>query len=276
MVLRTVSIEGETERTVFMENLHEENYKGLNIKINYDTDPMSPEDDKDDEVFLVAYHRQFSVDRGQRELVTIFNEVDFKKDNGYQGRVYADGYGWKSYEEAKEQGLINKQVHRGRYVPGISEGLAQCIANGGKYEDGSINDEAKEYLKKYHVFGLEAYIHSGVSLALSHQGNFPDRQWDVSRLGLVFVAKSTSRMRAKAEKLARGLLERWNHYLSGQVYGFEIENNQGEVIDSCWGFYGDYDEKDGALSEARNIVDSMTNKGSTDEHGQQLMGFVQY
>jgi hypothetical protein len=73
---------GRTERTVFMENVHEENYKGLNIKISYDTDPMSPEDDKDDEVFLVAYHRQFSVDRGQRELITIFKEEGLVKDGG--------------------------------------------------------------------------------------------------------------------------------------------------------------------------------------------------
>lgn len=257
-----------------MESIHEENYRGLTIKIFQDDYAESPEDWKDEGLFLVAYHRNFTVDRGQRELVTIFNEEDFKKDNGYQGRVYADGYGWKSYEEAKEQNLINKQVHRGRYVPGISEGLAECIANGGKYEDGSINDEAKDYLKKYHVFGLEAYIHSGVSLSLSRQGNFPDRRWDVSELGLVFVAKNEARTRAKAQKLARGLISTWNQYLSGAVYGFKLENAVEEEIDSCWGYYGDYDAKDGLLDEVRATVDRITENGTTDEHGQRLMGFA--
>jgi hypothetical protein len=258
-----------------MENVHEENYRGLTIKIFQDNDAESPEAWKDEGLFLVAYGRNFQVDRGQRELVTIFKEEDFKKDNGYQGRVYADGYGWKSYEEAKEDGLLNKQVRRGKWVAGISEGLAQSIANGGRYEDDSINDEAKDYLKKYHVFGLEAYIHSGVSLSLSRQGNFPDRQWDVSQIGLVFVAKTEVRTRAKAEKLARSLISTWNDYLSGAVYGFHLENKQGEVIDSCWGYYGDYDAKGGLLDEVKATVDKMTSNGTTDEHGQQLMTFAQ-
>jgi hypothetical protein len=34
-------------------------------------------------------------------------------------------------------------------------------------------------------------------LALSHEGNFPDRQWDVSRLGLVFAAKKEARAQAE-------------------------------------------------------------------------------
>lgn len=261
-----------------MENVHEENYRGLTIKIFQDNDAESPEAWRDEGLFLVAYGRHFQVDRGQREFVTIFQEKDFiwsTSTGKLEGRAYADGYGWKSYEEAKEDGLLNKQVRRGKWVAGISEGLAQCIANGGKYEDGSINDEAKDYLKKYHVFGLEAYIHSGVSLSLSRQGNFPDRCWDVSQIGLVFVAKKEARTRAKAEKLARGLISTWNEYLSGAVYGFHLENKQGEVIDSCWGYYGDYDAKGGLLDEVKTTIDRMTSKGATDEHGQQLMTFAQ-
>ncbi|HRZ15236.1 MAG TPA: hypothetical protein P5110_07000 [Candidatus Omnitrophota bacterium] len=202
----------------------------------------SPDDWGDDNLFLVGYHRDFSVDRGQRELVTIFKESEFKKDNGYSGRAYADGYGWKSYEEAKAAGLINKQVRRGRYVPGISQELAQCIARGGKYEDGSENSEAKEYCKKYRIFGLEAYIHGGVVLALSHEGNFPDRRWDVSQLGLVFVSKEEWKTRKKARKAAQGLIETWNQYLSGDVYtivreDYDKEKNQINY-DCVGGYYG--------------------------------------
>ena len=71
---------------------------------------------------------------------------------------------------------------------------------------GEYNETETERLgelnKKYFYFGLEAYIHSGVVLALSHEGNFPDRQWDVSQLGLVFVAKTEAKTREKARKLA--------------------------------------------------------------------------
>lgn len=206
-----------------------------------DDDARSPDEDGDDGLFLVGYHREFTVDRGSRALVTIYPESEFKKDNGYNGRVYADGHGWKSLEEAKAQGLLNKQVRRGKYTPGISQELAQCIARGGKYEDDSINDEAMDYVKKYHIFPLEAYIHSGVRLYLSG-GCAVDRAWDVSQLGMVFVSKKEWRMKKSAEKAARGLIETWNAYLSGDVYGIvreDYDKNKTRIGgEECWGFYG--------------------------------------
>jgi predicted RNA-binding Zn-ribbon protein involved in translation (DUF1610 family) len=214
-----------------------------------DNNCLSPEEQNDNNLFLVGYHRDFTVDRGQRELVKIFKKEDFKKENGYNGRVYEDGYGWKSYAKAKKEGLVDKEVKRGKYVAGISKDLAIVIANGGKYEDNSICDEAKEYIKKYRIFGLEAYIHSGISLALSQEGNFPDRQWDVSQLGLVFVSKEETKNRNNAKKLALGLIADWNKYLSGDVYCIvkEIYNKDKERIDydNCGGYYGyDYALKD--------------------------------
>ena len=154
-----------------------------------DDNPISPDEDGDDALFLVGYHRDFTV--GEKD---------------------------------------------------IPQGLAQCIARDGKYEDGSVNDEAKRYIKEYHIFGLEAYIHSGVALALSHEGNFCDRQWDVSQLGLVFVSKKEWKSRKKARKAALGLIENWNAYLSGDTYGcvredYSVKKEQ-ILEDSCWGYSG--------------------------------------
>ena len=95
------------------------------------------------------------------------------------------------------------------------------------------------------TFPLEAYIHSGVVLALSGEGNFPDRQWDVSRCGAVLVAKEHW-TEDKARTAALGLVETWNQYLSGDVWGVIIEDDQGNHMDSCWGFYGrEYAETEG-------------------------------
>lgn len=148
----------------------------------------------------------------------------------------------------------------------------ECIALA-KKDTGDINYRP-EFLKKYFVFGLEAYIHSGVRLALSMEGNFPDRAWDVSQLGLVFVSKKAWPTKEKARKAALSLIETWNDYLSGNVYGFRVENDAGENLESIWGFSGDYDAEGGALSEARSVVDHLTNKGLTDEKGQYLMPFM--
>ena len=125
------------------------------------------------------------------------------------------------------------------------------------------------------TFPLEAYIHSGVVLALASEGNFPDRAWDVSQLGAVYVSREYWKTRAKARTAALSLISEWNNYLSGNVYGYKIENAAGDEIESCWGYSGDYDNKNyGALSEARAIVDRLTHKGTTDEKGQYLMAFM--
>lgn len=105
-----------------------------------DNDCESPEEWENDGLFLVGYHRDFTVDRGSCALETIFRKEEFKKDNGYNGRAYADGYGWKSYAEAKKEGLINKQVRRGKYTPGISKDLACAISE----NDGIVKEEYNE------------------------------------------------------------------------------------------------------------------------------------
>lgn len=95
-----------------------------------------------------------------------------------------------------------------------------------------------EYKKTHRIFPLEAYIHSGVRLSLAGEGNFPDRQWDVSTVGSVFVSKLEYNTKEIARKAALSLIEEWNMYLSGDVYGVVIEDEDGNEIDYCWGYYG--------------------------------------
>jgi hypothetical protein len=40
----------------------------------------------------------------------------------------------------------------------------------------------------------------------------------------------------------------------GNVYGYQVEDANGEEIDSCWGFYGDYDAPFGAVHEAEAAI----------------------
>ena len=109
----------------------------------------------------------------------------------------------------------------------------------------NVEDEdyyPKQIAKDYHVFGLEAYIHSGVVLAISKEGNFCDRNWDVSQIGCVFASRKEWKTRVKAKQAALSLIKTWNQHLSGDVYGVVIEyfDKKKELInyDSCWGFCG--------------------------------------
>ena len=185
------------------------------------------------------------------------DRVEQEEYQGYKINIYQDDC-TESPEDWGDDNLFLVGYHRDFYVDNhkkITKELARTIANNGIDEDGETSETAKDYMKKYHIFGLEAYIHSGVSLALSHEGNFPDRQWDVSQLGLVFVSKKEWRLRASARKAALGLIETWNDYLSGAVYGYLIENPDGEESGGCWGFWGYDYEKSGLMEAAKGEIE---------------------
>lgn len=159
--------------------------KKYQLKIEQDHDDMnSPDTWEDYSVFLVAFHRDFWVER-----------------------------------------------------KGFGKEICQAVMNE-EWSDEEQRIEAEEIRDNYYVFGLEAYIHSGVVLALSQEGNFPDRRWDVSQLGVVFVAKSEGKTKPEARKMAQGLIETWNMYLAGDVWMYTIEDEKGEVVDVSSGFFG--------------------------------------
>ena len=127
-----------------------------------------------------------------------------------------------------------------------------------------IQDVLDAHKETHHVFPLEAYIHSGVVLALSGEGNFPDRQWDVSQLGIVLVAKAEWKTRAAARKAALGYVATWNQYLSGDVHGYVVAEHetaadpQSAIIDdhveSCWGFYDETEARNEGLSVMNSLA----------------------
>ena len=194
--------------------IYTEQYKGHTIDIFQDEfNHESPDDWGNEDMFLVAYHRDFYVER-----------ESFVQKSDAQLLIASD----KSLKEDVEDGLLDE-----------------------------FDIERLDKIKKeYFIFPLEAYIHSGIHLSIGNEGNYPDRQWDVSCIGLIFIRKDEAEnQKDKAHIIAKGLLDTWNDYLSGNVYGYVIDGDG----DSVWGFYGDYN-KSGILDEARASVDSIDPK----------------
>ncbi len=112
--------------------------------------------------------------------------------------------------------------------------------------------------RKAIILPVFLYDHSG--LAMNTIGfHCP---WDSDQVGFVYVtleavreefgAKRVTRaLREKAEDILRGEIVSYDAYLGGRVYGYVIERD-GEEIDACWGFVGDYET--GCLPEAREAV----------------------
>ena len=181
-------------------------------------------------------------------------DVLTKKVHGCTVRILQDESFSDSPEQWGDEGLFLVGFHRDFTVErkGFEAYVAaQAYPDRDKYKDLEEHEQArvKEVKKQYHIFGLEAYIHSGVVLALSKEGSFPDRAWDVSQLGAVFVAKKDWPTKIKARNTAWSLVRTWNDCLSGNVYGFIVEDSSGDQIESVWGYIGDYDTS-GCLAEA--------------------------
>jgi hypothetical protein len=135
------------------------------------------------------------------------------------------------------------------------------------YEKSPTNEEIKNWAKEFYYIPVYAYIHSGVSLSLGNE-NYPfDCKWDTSNCGCILIKKDGSDSKEKRQKAAQALIDEWNDVLSGQVYGYEVYFND-ELIDSCWGFIGDY-EKSGIIEEAQGIVDNMI-KNNQQKYAKQL------
>lgn len=92
--------------------------------------------------------------------------------------------------------------------------------------------------------GLERYRHSGDVYARCGQGNFPDRQWDVSSIVGWWESSPVYPV-----KHFDGCLKTWNQYVGGDIYRIEISDADGEYLDSLGGIYG--------YAEADNHIEAM-------------------
>lgn len=125
-----------------------------------------------------------------------------------------------------------------------------------------IQEDGGELLPVY------AYVHSGVALSTGAFGC----PWDSGQCGFIAMTKKaiienwgddSEETRKRARESIKGIIENWNSYFAGNVWGYIVEDKDGEHLDSCWGFYGDYDEDGGALTEARDVADYHAKKFKT-------------
>lgn len=96
----------------------------------------------------------------------------------------------------------------------------------------------------------------------------PTCPWDSGYLGVAFMTRDdvignwggkylTKRLRQRAIDFLKAEIELYGDYMSGHVFSASVYDPDGEVLDSCHGFYGlDY-SKSGLLEFARETVANM-------------------
>jgi hypothetical protein len=96
------------------------------------------------------------------------------------------------------------------------------------------------------ILPLYLYDHSGITISTSPFSC----QWDSGQIGFIFISKEklkkeygvkrvTNDLIKKAEKCLLGEVETYDQYLTGEVYGYRVIDEEGNEVDSCWGYYGD-------------------------------------
>lgn len=113
-------------------------------------------------------------------------------------------------------------------------------------------DELKDEIMKREdaavILPIFMYDHSGITISTKPFSC----NWDSGQIGFIFVSKYDARCEYSCKRLHKNTLEKiraalegevktYNDYLTGSVYFYLVETEDGEIVGSCGGFYG-YDE----------------------------------
>lgn len=114
-------------------------------------------------------------------------------------------------------------------------------------------DRGEEIVRKHFkdvavCFPVHLYEHGRASISISNSYPYNDR-WDSGTIGFAIVTKEdirenwgiksvTKKYIEYAERILKAEVETLNQYVMGEVYGFIVEDEDGNHIDSCYGFYG--------------------------------------
>lgn len=112
------------------------------------------------------------------------------------------------------------------------------------------------------VLPLYLYDHSGITMSTNPFGC----HWDSGQVGFIYVMREdilkefdrkrlTKKLRKRVEEILIAEVECYDQYLRGDVYGFQITplDDEDDVLDSCWGFYG----LDDCIEEAKSTAERL-------------------
>ena len=206
-------------------NYDTEEYKGYTIKVEYDESPMNPRTDWDSAGTMVCWHSRYNlgdmedgwpISRNYQEPIDLLYELAGIDRSEYQEEQYEKT---GVYDDMDKADLYAKIEERGTIIK-----------------------------------GLFLYDHSGITIST---GRF-SCPWDSGQVGWIYITKDKIEKEGwtpeQADKYLDGEVEVYDNYLTGEVYGFRIEDADGEEIDSCWGYYGD-DGKEDMIKECKSSID---------------------
>lgn len=121
-------------------------------------------------------------------------------------------------------------------------------------------DECKQFINQKNVISFPVYMydHSGIGFSLSNDRYPFNCPWDSGQVGWIYITKEkvkeeysikkiTKHTIDKMYKIFQKEIETYDDYCQGNVWGYTLYQDD-EMIDSCWGFYGN-DIKTNGMSD---------------------------
>jgi hypothetical protein len=109
-----------------------------------------------------------------------------------------------------------------------SDGIVAVKVYG--YEHGQLTISTKPFYCHFDS-GVLGYIHVSKADAMKA---FEQKEW-------------TKELEDKVIKCLEQEVETYDQYLTGDVYGFVVYDEDGQEVDSCWGFFGDDIKENGIM-----------------------------
>jgi hypothetical protein len=229
-------------------------YRGFNINIYSDFDPINPIDDFDMFASMACWHNRYQLGHEQPKCDPdeFMQELAIKADPIIEDKIYywEDGDGWAML--SNKYPFNDPDVEPYTAINQSNERIKSLIQ--------------KAIDKHYIILPLYLYDHSGITISTS-PFSCP---WDSGQVGIIYISikdvlkefnrkKMSKKLRSKAINLMIAEVKTYDQYLTGEVYGYLIEptdkNKSIECDDSCWGFYGYDHEKSGLMEYAKNAID---------------------
>lgn len=273
------------------------------IRVIHDQSPCNPRNDWDNADVMFCKHSRY--DLGDKDAEDPMREVAFIDIGGYEleDNDNDDAPAWCNFDSVLEMLEAHADEARADMEDMIAEGVPSSTDERAQAEVDSIRAAyGFEFLRELGRKGmwqtrhderlgialcrpLFLYDHSGITISA---GSFNCR-WDSGQVGWQYVtdealAAEWNGDRDKALKYMDAVLETYDHYITGEVYGFEIEEAKPftkkfadgsedeedvdwEDGDSCYGFYGDDPMENGMADHVPNeLHDAM--KEATDNVGE--------
>lgn len=247
----------------------------LRITVEHDDDARSPREDGCNADVLYCKHSRYTLGDKDAEsptyeaaFVTLTSPTGTEyvlddSNNDYECNLTYDDVEAMLEAHAEDAAADAMELNISNDAQVAAERDAMRAADGYEYVR-KATWESEHRLKADIAMCRELYLHdhSGITISASPFGC----RWDSGQVGFQYVTKDSLATEwngdeAKALSYMDAVLETYDEYIQGNVYGYVIETGRQtfyedgteadvdwEETDSCWGFYG-YDPKENGMQD---------------------------